>query len=91
MYLITRIIPLLIFVFISFSGNSQVYNIKDKTKYYTNNVIQFNNYSSNGWRLIDNKQLKPIAKALDISIEEAEKVIEGTYLKNHPVVKMMMT
>lgn len=87
MYLITRIIPLLIFVFISFSGNSQVYNIKDKTKYYTNNVIQFNNYSSNGWRLIDKKQLKPIAKALDISIEEAEKAIEGTYLKNHPVAK----
>jgi hypothetical protein len=38
--------------------------IKDKTKYYVKNIENFNNYSSNGWDLLDNKQLKIVAKAL---------------------------
>lgn len=47
--------------------------IKDKTKYYAENVNRFNNYSSNGWRLLEDKQIKVISKALDISIEETRK------------------
>ena len=43
--------------------------IKDKTKYYVKNIENFNNYSSNGWDLLDNKQLKVIAKALNINTE----------------------
>jgi hypothetical protein len=49
--------------------------IKDKTKYYVKNIENFNNYSSNGWDLLDNKQLKVIAKALNINTEEAQKII----------------
>ena len=48
--------------------------IKDKTKYYVKNIENFNNYSSNGWDLLDNKQLKVIAKALNINTEEAQKI-----------------
>lgn len=77
----------IIFLFTFFLSKAQDYEIKDKTKYYTNNAKQFNDYSSNGWRLLNDNQLKPIAKALNISIKEAQKVIEGTYLKNHPIAK----
>ena len=58
--------------------------IKDKTKYYVKNIENFNNYSSNGWDLLDNKQLKVIAKALNINTEEAQKIIAGTRSENHP-------
>jgi hypothetical protein len=58
--------------------------IKDKTKYYVKNIENFNNYSSNGWDLLDNKQLKVIAKALNINTEEAQKIISNTRYENHP-------
>jgi len=59
-------------------------DIKDKTKYYVSDIENFNNYSSNGWSLLDEKQLKVIAKALDIKTAEAEKIVESTSNYNHP-------
>jgi len=58
--------------------------IKDKTKYYVSDIENFNNYSSNGWSLLDDSQLKVIAKALNIKTDEAEKIIESTDYYNHP-------
>ena len=73
---------LLIFLFFFNTVFSQ--EIKDKTKYYVKNIENFNNYSSNGWDLLDNKQLKIVAKALNINTEEAQKIIDGTRSENQP-------
>jgi hypothetical protein len=65
--------------------------IKDKTKYYVKNIENFNNYSSNGWDLLDNKQLKVIAKALNINTEEAQKIIAYTVLRIIQKIKKTQT
>ena len=72
------------FISIAFFCNGQDITIKDKTKYYVKNIENFNNYSSNGWSLLEKKQLKVIAKALNINTGEAQKIIENTSSTNHP-------
>ena len=76
---------LLLFIFIIIFCNSLfAQEIKDKTKYYVNDIENFNNYSSNGWSILEDKQLKVIAKALNIKTDEAEKIITSTSYYNHP-------
>lgn len=78
----------LAFVFVYFLfyiySNGQQYTINDKTKYYVKDVENFNNYSSNGWDLLEDKQLKIIAKALNIKTDEAKKIITSTRKYNQP-------
>jgi hypothetical protein len=64
----------------------------DKTKYYVNDIENFNNYSSNGWDLLEDKQLKVIAKALNINTEEAqEKIITVHVLRIIQKIKKIQT
>jgi hypothetical protein len=78
----------LAFVFVYFLfyiySNGQQYTINDKTKYYVKDIENFNNYSSNSWELLEDKQLKIIAKALNINTDEAKKIITSTRYYNHP-------
>jgi hypothetical protein len=76
-------LSLLVFI-LAFCHSLFSQEIKDKTKYYVKNIENFNNYSSNGWDLLDNKQLKVVAKALNINTEEAQKIITSTRYYNHP-------
>ena len=74
----------LLFIFLLIVNSLFSQEIKDKTKYYVNDIENFNNYSSNGWSLLEDKQLKVIAKALNIKTDEAEKIITSTSFYNHP-------
>jgi hypothetical protein len=73
----------LLFIFI-FCNSIFAQEIKDKTKYYVKDIENFNNYSSNGWDLLEDKQLKVIAKALNIKTDEAQKIVTSTSYYNHP-------
>lgn len=74
----------LLFFIVTFCNPLFSQEIKDHTKYYVKDIENFNNYSSNGWSLLDDKQLKVIAKALNIKKDEAEKIITSTSYYNHP-------
>jgi len=73
----------LLFIFI-FCNSIFAQEIKDKTKYYVKDIENFNNYSTNGWDLLEDKQLKVIAKALNIKTDEAQKIVTSTSYYNHP-------